>query len=113
VSTGQRVRIVNELGAFTAVADVRDDVVSGVVICPHGRWRSRGPTPNASTPAGLSDLGRGPTFSDALVEVEPLPRRLAGAESVEAPAPHAPRLGHVGRDAAAEAANATERRAPG
>lgn len=128
VSTGQRVRIVNELGSFTAVADVRDDVVSGVVICPHGHWRSRGPTPNASTPAGLSDLGRGPTFSDALVEVEPLPRRLAGADSVgpsvispqknhrvsvEAPAPPAPSLGHVGRDAAAKAPDATERRAPG
>lgn len=72
VQTGQRVRVFNDLGSVEAVAEVRDDVVAGTVVCTYGRWRVAGAsTVNALTSAELNELGNGPSLSDARVEVEP------------------------------------------
>ena len=68
---GDRVRVFNGTGSFQGVADVRDDVVSGVIVCPGGRWRDgEASTVNATVSAGYSDLGHGPLLT-VPVDVEP------------------------------------------
>lgn len=66
------VKVENSRGAFIAVAKVGDETMRGVVVAPLGHWisTSRGEaTAAALNPVVYADLGRGPTFSDNLVQV--------------------------------------------
>ncbi|HET7292723.1 MAG TPA: molybdopterin dinucleotide binding domain-containing protein, partial [Vicinamibacteria bacterium] len=74
ISDGAPVRTFNDRGAFVATARVSEAAREGVVVglsiwwpklCPGGR------NANAVTGQGLTDMGGGATFYDALVEVEP------------------------------------------
>ena len=72
IAAGQRLRIVNDRGAFHAWAEVTDKVRTGVVAAPSVWWRKLsgdGENANAVTSQALTDMGGGPTFYDCLVEV--------------------------------------------
>jgi len=73
IETGERVRIFNDRGSFTAVARVGERARTGVVVAPSIWWKKLSPdgaNANAVTGQGLTDLGRAATFYDCLVEVE-------------------------------------------
>jgi anaerobic selenocysteine-containing dehydrogenase len=73
ISTGDRVRVYNDRGAFFLLALVDGTVRSGVVSAPSVRWGKRAPerrNANAVTSERLTDAGGGPTFYSCLVEVE-------------------------------------------
>jgi len=65
------VRVVNDRGEVRGFAAVTDHVAPGTVVVPFGRWLTDGPGANALTADRIGDLGGGPTFCDALVEVLP------------------------------------------
>jgi anaerobic selenocysteine-containing dehydrogenase len=74
IADGQMIRTFNDRGSFLAKAHVSDTARPGVVVglsiwwakmCPGGR------NANAVTGQELSDMGRGATFYDVLVEVAP------------------------------------------
>jgi anaerobic selenocysteine-containing dehydrogenase len=72
IAEGQRVRIFNDRGAFTAEAVVTDRVRPGVVSAPSiwwGKLTEDGTNANQTTSQALTDLGGGATFFDNLVEV--------------------------------------------
>ncbi len=72
IATGDRVRIANDRGSFTAVARVTDRARPGVVVAPSVWWKKLSPdgaNANAVTSQALTDLGRAATFYDCLVEV--------------------------------------------
>jgi anaerobic selenocysteine-containing dehydrogenase len=73
IREGDRVRIFNDRGAFTARARVTDKARPGVVVALSVWWKKLtrdGSNVNDVTSQGLTDLGAGATFYDALVEVE-------------------------------------------
>ena len=73
IVTGDRVRIFNDRGSCTLVAEVDGEVRSGVVSAPSVRWNKLSPdgrNVNALTSDRLTDLGGGPVFYSCLVEVE-------------------------------------------
>jgi anaerobic selenocysteine-containing dehydrogenase len=73
IATGQRVRVFNDRGRYTARAQVSPDIAPGVVISPMGAWLKNaegGSTVNAVNPVAFADLGNAPTFSDSRVEIE-------------------------------------------
>jgi anaerobic selenocysteine-containing dehydrogenase len=73
ITDGAMVRIFNGRGAFLARARVRNHVRPGVVAALSVWWHKNAPgglNANAVTSQNLTDLGRGPTFYDCLVEVE-------------------------------------------
>ena len=73
IDDGIEVAVFNDLGRIHLRAEVTDDVPSGTVAVPFGRW-SRDPDDggaNSLTSDELGDLANGPTFCDNLVEVEP------------------------------------------
>jgi anaerobic selenocysteine-containing dehydrogenase len=75
IVTGDRVRIFNDRGSFTATARVTDRARSGVVVSPSVWWKKLSPdgaNANNVTSQALTDLGRAATFYDCLVEVERL-----------------------------------------
>ena len=70
---GDRVRIRNDRGAFTALARVTDHARPGLVVGLSIWWKklaSDGKNANELTSQRLTDMGRAPTFYDVLVEVE-------------------------------------------
>jgi anaerobic selenocysteine-containing dehydrogenase len=72
IAAGAPIRIFNDRGAFEAKATLSADLSPGLVMAPSGYWhRSNraGATVHALTPIAFADLGRAPTFSDALVQV--------------------------------------------
>jgi anaerobic selenocysteine-containing dehydrogenase len=72
IGPNDTVKVENSRGAFIAVAKVGDETMRGVVVAPLGHWisTSRGEaTAAALNPVVYADLGRGPTFSDNLVQV--------------------------------------------
>jgi anaerobic selenocysteine-containing dehydrogenase len=74
IATGDSVRVFNDRGSLLAAARVTDRVRPGVVVAPSVWWRRLAPggeNANAVTSQALTDLGRGPTFYDCLVEVRP------------------------------------------
>jgi anaerobic selenocysteine-containing dehydrogenase len=76
ITDGADVSMYNDLGRIHLRAEVTDDVPSGTVAVPFGRW-SRDPDDggaNSLTSDALGDLANGPTFCDNLVEVEPTSR---------------------------------------
>ena len=74
IEEGRKLRIANDRGAFHAWAEVTERIRSGVVAAPSVWWRKLsgdGENANAVTSQALTDMGRGPTFYDCLVEVVP------------------------------------------
>ena len=74
VRDGDRVRIFNDRGAFTARAFVGERAREGVVVALSVWWRklaADGRNANDVTSQALSDMGGGATFYDCLVEVAP------------------------------------------
>jgi anaerobic selenocysteine-containing dehydrogenase len=74
IADGTRVKIFNDRGTFTADAVVTDRVRPGVVSAQSvwwGKLTSDGANANQTTSQALTDIGRGATFYDNLVEVAP------------------------------------------
>jgi anaerobic selenocysteine-containing dehydrogenase len=72
IAEGAEIWVYNDLGRIQLTATVTDDVPSGTVAVPFGRWGAD-PTSggaNSLTSDSLGDLANGPTFCDNLVEVE-------------------------------------------
>ncbi|MFO1324202.1 MAG: molybdopterin oxidoreductase family protein [Burkholderiales bacterium] len=72
IGDGDRVRIFNDRGRFTATARVTDRARPGVAVAPSIWWQKLSPdgcNANAVTSQALTDLGRAATFYDCLVEV--------------------------------------------
>ena len=72
IGEGDRVRIWNDRGSFTALARVTDRARRGVVVAPSIWWKKLSPdgaNANAVTSQALTDLGNAATFYDCLVEV--------------------------------------------
>jgi len=75
IADGERIEVFNDRGRFEAEAQVSDEVRPGVVVSPLGYWASVSPggrSANVINASRYADLGRGPTFSDTLVEVRRL-----------------------------------------
>jgi anaerobic selenocysteine-containing dehydrogenase len=73
VKDGDRVRVFNDRGEFKLKARVSEKARPGVVVALSVWWKkltSDGCNANDVTSQGLTDLGAGATFYDALVEVE-------------------------------------------
>jgi anaerobic selenocysteine-containing dehydrogenase len=73
IVSGDRVRIRNDRGAFTACARVTDHTRPGLVVGLSIWWKklaADGRNANEVTSQRLTDMGRAPTFYDVLVEVE-------------------------------------------
>jgi anaerobic selenocysteine-containing dehydrogenase len=75
IADGDRVAIFNDRGRFIVTARVSERIRPGVLLA-WGLWWPRevdgGRNVNAVTSTAITDLGRGPTFYDCLVEVAPL-----------------------------------------
>ncbi len=72
IADGDRVRIFNDRGSFTATARVTDRARTGVAVAPSIWWQKLSPdgcNANAVTSQALTDMGRAATFYDCLVEV--------------------------------------------
>ncbi len=72
VKDGDTVRIVNDRGSFTARARVSQRAREGVVVALSVWWKklaADGRNANEVTSQALTDIGRGATFYDCLVEV--------------------------------------------
>ena len=72
IADGERVRIFNDRGSFTATARVGERARQGVVVAPSVWWQKLSPdgrNANAVTSQALTDLGRAATFYDCLVEI--------------------------------------------
>jgi anaerobic selenocysteine-containing dehydrogenase len=72
IADGARVKVFNGRGTFTADAVVTDRVRPGVVCAPSvwwGKLTSDGANANQTTSQALTDIGRGATFYDNLVDV--------------------------------------------
>jgi anaerobic selenocysteine-containing dehydrogenase len=72
IADGDRVRIFNDRGSFTATARVGNRAREGVVVAPSIWWQKLSPdgrNANAVTSQALTDMGRAATFYDCLVEV--------------------------------------------
>ncbi|MBR1225158.1 molybdopterin-dependent oxidoreductase [Bradyrhizobium sp. AUGA SZCCT0176] len=74
IMQGEQVRVYNRTGSFLGVAKITDDVPLGVVVTTVGYWRSLNETGtvNSVSAARFGGMGRCPTFSDNLVQVERL-----------------------------------------
>jgi anaerobic selenocysteine-containing dehydrogenase len=78
IQDGAAVRIFNDRGSFTARARVSDAARPGVVVALSVWWKKLsgdGANANEVTSQALTDLGRGATFYDCLVEVRAAPSR--------------------------------------
>ena len=76
IASGQRVRIFNDRGSIVCKAIVGTRARPGVVNGLGVWWRKLGGdgrNVNELTHQRLTDIGRGPSFYDCLVEVEPAP----------------------------------------
>jgi len=72
IADGDPVRVWNALGEVRVAARVSRDVRPGVVVLPKGLWRhhtANGATANALVPEADTDLGGGPCYNDARVQV--------------------------------------------
>ncbi len=72
IHDGDRVRVFNDRGEFSATARVSDRARAGVAVAPSIWWQKLSPdgkNANAVTSQALTDLGRAATFYDCLVEV--------------------------------------------
>jgi anaerobic selenocysteine-containing dehydrogenase len=73
ITDGVRVRVFNDRGSFELLARVTDRARPGCVVALSIWWKKLtrdGRNANEVTSQALTDIGRGPTFYDCLVEVE-------------------------------------------
>ena len=73
ISDGDTVTVFNDRGSFQARAVLTDAAKPGVVMVPGVWWHKHSPggrNVNMVTHQRLTDLGRGPSFYDCLVEIE-------------------------------------------
>ena len=73
IVSGDMLRIFNDRGSFVARARVTDKARAGLVVGLSVWWKklaSDGKNANEVSSQRLTDMGRGPTFYDVLVEVE-------------------------------------------
>ncbi|MOA22432.1 Dimethyl sulfoxide reductase DmsA precursor [compost metagenome] len=73
IEEGNRVRIFNDRGSFVAKARVTDRAREGLVVGLSVWWKKfadDGKNANEVTNQRLTDMGKGPTFYDVLVQVE-------------------------------------------
>ncbi len=73
IKEGDRIRVHNRRGAFTADARVNSKVRSGVLVAPSIWWQknsSDGENANAVTSDALTDIARGATYYDTAVNIE-------------------------------------------
>ncbi|HEV8578554.1 MAG TPA: molybdopterin-dependent oxidoreductase [Thermoanaerobaculia bacterium] len=73
ISSGDVVKVWNDLGEVRVAAKLNPDLQPGVVLLPKGLWSHNtlsGNTANAIAPDTYTDLGQGACFNDARVEVE-------------------------------------------
>ena len=73
ITDGARVRVFNDRGSFELQARVTDRARPGCVVALSIWWKKLtrdGRNANEVTSQALTDIGRGPTFYDCLVEVE-------------------------------------------
>ena len=76
IREGERVRAFNRRGSCELTAVVTDRAREGVAVSPSVWWNKLSPGGvgvNQLTSQGLTDLGGGATFYDALVEIEKQP----------------------------------------
>ncbi len=74
IADGVQVRVFNDRGSMQLRARVTDRARRGVVVALSIWWKklaADGKNANELTSQALTDMGRGPTFYDCLVEVEP------------------------------------------
>lgn len=72
ITSGDEVRVFNELGEVRCRARCSDSTRAGVAVLPKGLWAHQthtGTTSNTLVPDALTDLGAGATFNDARVQV--------------------------------------------
>ncbi len=72
IEAGASVRVWNPLGEVRCAAEIDDDLRPGVAFLPKGLWShntKNGSTANALIPDDLTDIGEGPCYHDARVEV--------------------------------------------
>jgi len=74
IQAGSLVRVFNDRGSFEGQAVVSDDTLPGMVVAPLGYWRAYngGSAVNAISSCEHANLGHAPSFSDNLVQVEPV-----------------------------------------
>jgi anaerobic selenocysteine-containing dehydrogenase len=73
ISSGDQVRVWNQLAEVHCIAQISSDVRAGVCVLPKGLWRKHsrnGYTSNALIPAAFADLGGQEAWNDARVQVE-------------------------------------------
>jgi anaerobic selenocysteine-containing dehydrogenase len=70
ISSGDRVRVFNNLGEIFTVARVTNRVPSGLVVLPNGLWLNEGGGGNMLIGPVETDIGFGAAFHDAKVEIE-------------------------------------------
>ena len=71
LADGDRVRVFNDRGEVRVALRVTDQVRTGVVVLPQGRWISReGFSVNVLTHDDITDMGYGAIFFDCLVQAE-------------------------------------------
>lgn len=73
IAEGDAVSVFNDRGRFDGDAMVSDDTIAGVVVSYLGHWANdarKGSSVNAISASRSADLGRAPTYSDNLVEVQ-------------------------------------------
>jgi|GEM_PF-3670823 anaerobic selenocysteine-containing dehydrogenase len=68
---GATVRVSDDRGGVAHQALVTDRVMRGTLVAPFGHWQHDGASANALTSDTLGDIGSGPTFCEALVDVAP------------------------------------------
>ncbi len=74
IEQGQGLRVFNSVGEVSALANVTNDIIRGVVAIYHGFWRSHvgGNTVNALVSSSPSRIGKGITVNDTKVWIEPI-----------------------------------------
>lgn len=75
ITDGATVRIWNSLGEVVCTATISRHLRPGLAVLPKGLWRfhtANGASSNALIPATLSDLGGGPVYNDARVQIAAL-----------------------------------------
>ena len=69
ITSGDRVEVFNDRGTVAAEARVDAGVMPGVAVVPYGFWTAGGSTVSALISSDTNDLGRGPRYSGAAVDV--------------------------------------------
>jgi anaerobic selenocysteine-containing dehydrogenase len=70
ISSGQKIRVYNETGAFISKAEISGRVPVGLVVFPNGIWSDEGGGVNRLISGEETDIGFGAAFHDNRVEIE-------------------------------------------